>query len=196
MNAACPRRVSLIIAGGLPAIPSPTIDVSSGDSPGCPAIQLCAYRPLYRLRHSVEGSPIHADRIEFTAAACLGNLCYGPVVLVALLSTPCCHDAVTLRYLTALHRKETDSHRSVFPPSQAHDRDRSPVAAPRIGGQAQRFRRVSCWRSAASRDGSRSAGSWKAASAAREPDGRELRSSRHSGGEPPRDTAATPFAVM
>lgn len=38
MNAACPRRVSLIIAGGLPAIPSPTIDATTGDRPaasGC-----------------------------------------------------------------------------------------------------------------------------------------------------------------
>jgi hypothetical protein len=36
--------------------------------PGCPAIQLVAYRPLYRLRQSLEGSPVHADRIEFTKA--------------------------------------------------------------------------------------------------------------------------------
>jgi hypothetical protein len=33
MNTACPRRVSLIIAGGLPAIPSPTICVWSGVRP-------------------------------------------------------------------------------------------------------------------------------------------------------------------
>ena len=33
MNAACPRRVSLIIAGGLPAIPSPTIGATTGDRP-------------------------------------------------------------------------------------------------------------------------------------------------------------------
>ena len=35
--------------------------------PGCPALRRLASRPLYRLRHSLEGSPIHADRIEFTA---------------------------------------------------------------------------------------------------------------------------------
>ena len=33
MNAACPRRVSLIIAGGLPAIPTPTISAPTGDRP-------------------------------------------------------------------------------------------------------------------------------------------------------------------
>jgi hypothetical protein len=33
MNAACSRRVSLIIAGGLPAIPSPTISATTGDHP-------------------------------------------------------------------------------------------------------------------------------------------------------------------
>ena len=90
--------------------------------PGCPAIGLSAYRPLYRLRHSLEGSPIHADRIEFTCL-CVSRRCYGLVVLVPLLSTPCCHDAVTVRYPTTLRRRETDFHRSVFPPSQAHERD-------------------------------------------------------------------------
>jgi len=82
-----------------------------------------AYRPLYRLRQSLEGSPIHADRIEFTCL-CISRLCYGLVVLVPLLSTPCCHDAVTVRYPTALRRRGTDFHRSVFPPSQAHERRR------------------------------------------------------------------------
>ena len=33
MNSACPRRVSLIIALGLPAIPSPTIGATTGDRP-------------------------------------------------------------------------------------------------------------------------------------------------------------------
>ena len=89
--------------------------------PGCPTIRLSAYRPLYRLRHSLEGSPIHADRIEFTCL-CVSRRCYGLVVLVPLLSTPCCHDAVTVRYPTTLRRRETDFHRSVFPPSQAHER--------------------------------------------------------------------------
>ena len=90
--------------------------------PGCPAIRLPAYRPLYRLRLSLADSPIHADRIEFTAATHTGRLCYGLVLLVPLLSTPCCHDAVTVRYRTALHRAEADFHRPIPTPSQAHER--------------------------------------------------------------------------
>ena len=100
--------------------------------PGCPAIRLLAYRPLCRLRLSLEDSPIHTDRIEFTAAACLGSLCYGRVVLPAsagLLSTPCCHDAVTVRYRTVLHRTEADFHRPIPTPSQAHERRLQPAAA-------------------------------------------------------------------
>ena len=88
--------------------------------PGCPAFRLLASRPRYRLRLSLADSPSHADRIEFTAAHHTASLCYGLVVLVPLLSTPCCHDAVTVRYRTALHRTGADFHRSVFPPSQAH----------------------------------------------------------------------------
>ena len=97
--------------------------------PGCPTIWLRAYRPLYRLRPSLADSPTHADRIEFTADGPQAALCYGLVVLVPLLSTPCCHDAVTVRYRTALHRTEADFHRPIPTPSQAHERDRSPVAA-------------------------------------------------------------------
>ncbi len=90
--------------------------------PGCPAIRLGAYRPLYRLRLSLADSPIHADRIEFTAATHTGRLCYGLVVLVPLLSTPHCCDAVTVRYRTILHRTGADFHRPIPTPSQAHER--------------------------------------------------------------------------
>ena len=90
--------------------------------PGCPAIRLLAYRPRYRLRLSLADSPNHADRIEFTVTAHWGHLCYGLVVLVPLLSTSCYHDAVTVRYRTALHRTEADFHRPVPTPSQAHER--------------------------------------------------------------------------
>ena len=116
MNAACPRRVSLIIALGLPTIPSPTICVLSRT---VPAVAGIARR--FRLRLSLADSPTHADRIEFT---CLGSSrpCYGLVVLSPLLSTPHRCDAVTVRYRTALHRTETDSHRSIPSPSQAHER--------------------------------------------------------------------------
>jgi hypothetical protein len=63
---------------------------------------------------------IHADRIEFTAAVLLDSLCYGLVILVPLLSTPHCCDAVTVRYRTILHSTGADSHRSIPSPSQAH----------------------------------------------------------------------------
>ena len=88
--------------------------------PGCPTLRLAAWRPLCRLRHSLADSPAHTDRIEFTAAVPPDSLCYGLVVLVPLLSTPPCGDAVTVRYRTILHRTETDLHRFVFWPSQAH----------------------------------------------------------------------------
>src|SRR6185295_1125302 len=83
---------------------------------------LAAYRPLYRLRPSLVGSPIHADRIEFTATVLADGLCYGLVVLVPVLSTPPHGDAVPVQYHTALHRTGADFHRSDFPPSQAHER--------------------------------------------------------------------------
>jgi hypothetical protein len=104
--------------------------------PGCPAIQLSAYRPRCRLRLSLADSPVHTDRIEFTAAAILGNLRYGLVVLVPLLSTPHCCDAVTVRYRTILHRTEADFHRHSPSPSQAHERRRlaDPVPEPPASG--------------------------------------------------------------
>ena len=124
-NACSPRgQVSLIYALGLPAIPSPTICVSSA-SPrhvtsrrvgpsGHPLVGISG------LRLSLAGSPLHADRIEFTLATPTGRRCYGLVVLVPLLSTSHRCDAVTVRYRTVLHRTETDFHRSIFLPSQAH----------------------------------------------------------------------------
>jgi hypothetical protein len=73
-----------------------------------------------RLRLWLADSPTHADRIEFSAAILPDSLGYGLVVLVPLLSTPHCCDAVTVRYRTVLHRTEADFHRSVFRLSQAH----------------------------------------------------------------------------
>jgi len=116
MNAACPRRVSLIIALGLPTIPAPTICVLSRT---VPAVAGIARR--FRLRLSLADSPNLADRIEFTCL-CSSRPCYGLAVLSPLLSTPHYCDAVTVQYRTALHRTETDSHRSIPSPSQAHER--------------------------------------------------------------------------
>ena len=77
-----------------------------------------------RLRHSLEDSPKHVNRIKFTAAAFRGGLCYGLVVLVPLLSTPLRSGAVTVRYRTALRCTEADFHCSIPTPSQAHERGR------------------------------------------------------------------------
>jgi hypothetical protein len=74
-----------------------------------------------RLRLLLADSSHPADRIEFTVAAQQGRRYYGLVVLSPLLSTPHCCDAVTVRYRTILHRTETDFHRSIPSPSQAHD---------------------------------------------------------------------------
>src|SRR5260370_11070793 len=76
--------------------------------------------------------------IEFTAAARLGSLCYGLVVLVPLLSTPHCCDAVTVRYRKLLNPPLDSIHtcissaflslikvsmsQSATPPSQPHRR--------------------------------------------------------------------------
>jgi len=120
MNSAWPRRVSLIIAGGLPAIPSPTICVLSGTVPAVAGLSC-----RFRLRLLPADSPAHADRIEFTClfeftCLCLSRPCHGLVVLVPLLSTPHYCDAVTVRYRTVLHRTGADFHRSIFLPFQAH----------------------------------------------------------------------------
>jgi hypothetical protein len=103
--------------------------------PGCPALRLPAYRPRYRLRLSLADSPIHADRIEFTATTPAGRLCDRLVVLVPVLSTPCCHDAVPVRYRTALRRTGADFHRPIPTPSQAHERTRPGCIFPRPRGK-------------------------------------------------------------
>ena len=95
------------------------------ESPGCQRI--CA-RPD-RLRLSLAGSPSHADQIQFTAAGLRAGLCFGLRVLVPLLSTPPPSDAATVPYPTVLPRAGADFPHSVPSPSQAHERDRSPVAA-------------------------------------------------------------------
>ena len=127
MNAVIPKPISLIPVSGLPAILSPTIcQMSAGHAPG--ALRMPEGFALRdRLRTSLAGSPIFADRIEFTVSAYASERCYGLAVLVPLLSTPCCHDAVTVRYRTILHRTEADSHRFDPIPSQAHERTRPRV---------------------------------------------------------------------
>ena len=126
MNTACRRRGSLITAGELPAIPSPTLSAPTGERPAARAD---------RLRLSLAGSPSDTDRIEFTVTAHMGDLCYGLAVLVPLLSTLDCSDAVTVRCRTALRRTGAELHRPILPPSQAHER-RQPA---RRGGSSSRL---------------------------------------------------------
>ena len=114
------RRVSLVASLELPAIPSPTINVSSGDRP---AVRRFGSSPLARstgfASHS-KARPSTPTESSSRQRPTRGRLCYGLVVLVPLLSTPPHGDAVTVRYRTVLHRTGADFHRSVFPPSQAH----------------------------------------------------------------------------
>ncbi|MGO8700595.1 MAG: hypothetical protein ACLQVY_23135, partial [Limisphaerales bacterium] len=81
--------------------------VSNQPSAGCWQVAGDFSRPLHhcqrvftlrdRLRLCSAGSPTNADQIEFTLPAIPGGRCYGLALLVPLLSTPCCHDAVTVR---------------------------------------------------------------------------------------------------
>lgn len=57
-----------------------------------------------RLRLSLAGSSTHTDRIEFTTAPHTGSLSYGLDVLVTMLPTPHCCDAVSFPYRTIPHR--------------------------------------------------------------------------------------------
>jgi len=108
----------LVFIGRLPAIPSPTICVWSGDRPDASGF----YPPRQALSFASRLAT-HADRIEFTPVVHRDGLCYGLVVLSPLLSTSHRWDAVTVRYRTILHRTEADFHRSIFLPSQAHWRN-------------------------------------------------------------------------
>src|SRR5208282_2332896 len=131
MNAVSPNTVSLLTASGFPTIPSPTLCAVLAGRGGF--LQAAPPMPegltLHdRLRLSYAGSPTDADRIEFTLPALAGGRCYGLAVLVPLLSTPCCHDAVTVRYLTTLHRMEANFHHFNRTPSQAHVGRRCPAA--------------------------------------------------------------------
>src|SRR6266849_6139785 len=65
MNSACPRRVSLITAKGTAVHSVSNHRRNDRGSPGCQRI----YSRPDRLRRSLADSPIHTDRIEFTATS-------------------------------------------------------------------------------------------------------------------------------
>src|SRR6266852_923834 len=105
---------------GLRSIPSPTIGAIAGDRPAAsgftPAPTGFVFRSQTRPSTPTESSSLRRP--------IRGRLRYGLVVLVALLSTPDCSDAVTVRYRTVHLRTEADFHRPIPSPSQAHERDR------------------------------------------------------------------------
>src|SRR5260370_23605862 len=65
MNSACPRRVSLITAKGTAVHSVSNHRRNDRGSPGCQRF----YSRPDRLRLSLADSPIHTDRIEFTATS-------------------------------------------------------------------------------------------------------------------------------
>ena len=143
MNAACPRRVPLIMATGLPTIPTPTIGAPTGDRPAA-----SGFAPaLTGFTFCAQARPATPTESSSRRTVSLTALCFGLVVLVPLLSTPCCHDAVTVRYRTTPRRTGTDSRRSVSSPSQAHEQRAPP--------RGVRFARDGIWRDGAPRCGGR-----------------------------------------
>jgi len=139
MNSVSPSTVSLFTASGFPTIPSPTIcgvlACRGGFLQAAPPLpEGFALHDRLRLFHA--GSPTAADRIEFTLPAIAGGRCYGLAVLVPLLSTSCCHDAVTVQYLTILHRMEANFHHFNQTPSQAHVKNRFQRFIPRKTAEA------------------------------------------------------------
>jgi len=132
MNTACPRRVSLISALGLPTILSPTISATTGDRP---VVRRFSSSPIARSTGFASRSKARPSTPTESSSPRLHprSLCYGLVVLVPLLSTSCCHDAVTVQYPTTLRRRGADSHRSGPAPSQAHER-RFPTGLGREAG--------------------------------------------------------------
>ena len=99
----------------------------------CPPRQ--ASHSARRLAH-----PRRPNRVHFVRPS--GGRRYGLTVLVPLLSTPCCHDAVMVRYRTILHRTEADFHRFDQTPSQAHERLVPPGQSPARGSRCRHRGRV------------------------------------------------------
>ncbi len=94
---------------GLPTILSPTIGVTTGDRPA--ARRFAPYRPLCRLRLSLEDSPIHTDRIEFTAAVPCGQ----PVLRTGRSRSVALHPALLRRSYGSIPH-DSSPHRSGLPP--------------------------------------------------------------------------------
>lgn len=134
MNAAWPRRVSLIIAGGLPAIPTPTIGAPTGDRPAASGF---APAPTGFAFHS-QARP--ATPTESSSRRTASGPPYVSDWSFSFHCSPPRLAATRLRFDTArlFGRTGADFHRSVPSPSQAHE-----CARPR----AQEGEEGSDWRS-------------------------------------------------
>ncbi len=138
MNIVLSRRVSLIPARGLPTILSPTIGGATGDRP---AVRRVGLSPCARSTGFVfyQQTRPRSPTESSSRCLCVSRRYYGLVVLVPLLSTPPCGDAVTVPYPTAPRRRGTDSHRSVPAPSQAHEWPQTAASS----GTAQEHEQIS-----------------------------------------------------
>lgn len=122
----------------LPSVPSPTtpppqprhLRPSTFSSAGNrqPADPISGGRPRERfprgswlgLRTALAGSPVG---VAESGSRCGFNTshCYGPVVHLRQLPTPCCHDAVAFGHRRVNVPPDGDFHPAVWAPSQAHE---------------------------------------------------------------------------
>jgi hypothetical protein len=85
------------------------------------------------LRAALAGSPVGLAESGSRCAMFLRSRCYGPVVHLRLLPTPCCHDAVAFNYRRVNVPPDRDFHPAVRTPSQAHERGSSDPQSGRTG---------------------------------------------------------------
>ena len=81
---------------------------------GCPPLQV-----VTGASHSARRLASRCSRIGFTLCC---SHCYGRVVHLRQLPTPCCHDAVAFGYRRVNVPPDGDFHPAVCTPSQAHER--------------------------------------------------------------------------
>jgi hypothetical protein len=74
------------------------------------------------LRTALAGSPVGLAESGSRCAISFMSPCYGPVVHLRQLPTPCRHDAVAFGYRRVNVPPDRDSHPAVCTPSQAHER--------------------------------------------------------------------------
>jgi len=91
------------------------------------------------LRTALAGSPVgvaeSGSRCSFDTSHC-----YGPVVHLRQLPTPCCHDAVAFGHRRVNEPPDGDFHPAIWAPSQAHGRGRPRPRYSFAGGCSSRGR--------------------------------------------------------